>query len=193
MTTDARRPLWMLVDLEPGYDRLRVGDVIEGSAVWLEAGIDIQDSPIPGEILSTDVAAVVGDSAGPHCVLDLGALGSVLAGARGETGSAVRMSGTPMLDRYAWATSRLRSKVRGRIVRTGVLVRSHSSPGEPGWYDGAGLWDGPLRFRSVPPWERVQTFAPGRGACVEWYCVEIEPVDDATSSVHPAHEASDPR
>ncbi|WP_442240399.1 hypothetical protein [Rhodococcus sp. TAF43] len=131
MTTDARRTLWMLVDLEPGYDALRVGDVIEGSAVWFDAGTEIQDSPLPGEILSTDVAGVVGDGDGPHCVLDLGALGSVLARARDGAGSTVLLSGTPMFDRYAWATSRLRSKVRGRIVRTGVLVRPYRTPADP--------------------------------------------------------------
>lgn len=177
MTTDARRTLWMLVDLEPGYDALRVGDVIEGSAVWFDAGTEIQDSPLPGEILSTDVAGVVGDGDGPHCVLDLGALGSVLAKARDGAGSAVLLSGTPMFDRYAWATSRLRSKVRGRIVRTGVLVRPYRTPSRPGWYDGASLRSGSLRFRSVPPWDRVQTFDVGRGESVDWYCVEIEPVD----------------
>jgi hypothetical protein len=127
--------IWMLVDLEPGYERLDVGDMIEGTTMWRSP------ESLPPEIVSWDVPAWIEKAPdfrpGEHeWVAHLGdGVSALLRRWDGDEGEA-RISGCLDYDRHLRVFHATIPTARGRILRRAQITKKadRAPTGHPGWY-----------------------------------------------------------
>lgn len=156
----------MLVDQEPGYERLHIGDSIEATTEWCPA------DTLPPELVSRNVPVRIErihgeesrkDEYVAHADPNVSAL---LHGESAVPGDA-ELTGCLMYDRYLHLFSTTVPVSRGVIVRRGVVTRkANRLPTRyPGWYSVNP--SGPATF--VEFGERVPS-----ERTITWDCVEID-------------------
>ncbi|MFD5807159.1 hypothetical protein [Rhodococcus sp. 11-3] len=158
--------IWMLVDLEPSYERLHVGDTIEGTTEWCLPHM------LPPELISRNLPAHVervpaSTPGGFDRVAHLGdGVSALLPPGYPEDGRDT-VSGCLLYDRYLGVFHRTVPTARGRIVRRGWITQlANRTPTRyPGWYSvhpsgPPTLWEGGGRI----PAERTVT----------WDCVLLD-------------------
>jgi len=159
--------IWMLVDIEPGYERLHIGDRINGTTTWCSPDTlppALVSAEVPVRVERFPKTRVVDQ---PDWIATLtDGVATLLPDWPGPEGLA-SISGCLMYDRYLHLFHHTVPTAGGRIVRRGLVVRrAHRRPvGEHDWYtvhpygaphyteQRSGLW---------PEWT------------VDWDCVELD-------------------
>ncbi|MFC9361933.1 hypothetical protein ACFTZB_35830 [Rhodococcus sp. NPDC057014] len=158
----------MLVDLEPGYERLQPGDRIDATTAWCRPEM------LPVEMVSWDVPVDVERVAGhrpgdvdwiAHSNDNVSALLSDWKESKGPTA----ISGALVYDRYLHLSHQVVPRTRGRILRRASITRhANRRPTRRGGY----VVDpsGPPTFteRHTVPADRIVT----------WDCVELDTGDE---------------
>ncbi|MFC9553940.1 hypothetical protein ACFTWF_24155 [Rhodococcus sp. NPDC056960] len=153
----------MLVDLEPGYERLQVGDRIDATTRWCRPDM------LPAEVVSWDVpvhverVATNGAGEGDWIAHSEGHFSALLPDWK-ESEGRTAISGSLMYDRYLHLFHRVVPTTRGRILRRAVITReAHRIPAPHGGYSVNPSGPPALTERGAVP--------PGR--TVTWDCIEL--------------------
>ncbi|MFZ2173592.1 MAG: hypothetical protein WAW17_06065, partial [Rhodococcus sp. (in: high G+C Gram-positive bacteria)] len=113
---------WMLVDLEPGYERLHVGDRIDATTGWC------QPEMLPAELVSWDVPVhverVAANRPGEYdWIAHIDDHVAALLPARKESEGPATISGCLMYDRYLHLFHQTVPTTSGRILRRALITR----------------------------------------------------------------------
>ncbi|MDH6287953.1 hypothetical protein M2275_002859 [Rhodococcus opacus] len=156
--------IWMLVDLEPGYERLHEGERIEATTQWCRPEM------LPAEVVSWDVPVhverVAANRPGEYdwVAHSNGHLSALLSGWK-ESEGPTAISGCLMYDRYLHLFHHIVPRTRGRILRRAVITQeANRIPTPHGGYSVNP--SGPPTFteRGDVPSDRTVT----------WDCVELD-------------------
>lgn len=160
--------IWMLVELEPGYERPHVGDRIEATTAWCRPEM------LPAEVVSWDVPVQVERVATnlpgehdwvAHCNERVSALLSAWKESEGPTA----ISGCLMYERYLHLFHHVARTTRGRIVRHACITRdAHRTPTSHGGYS--------VNPSGPPTFTERSDVPPDR--TVTWDCVELDTDDE---------------
>jgi hypothetical protein len=157
--------IWMLVDLEPGYERLHVGDRIEATTQWC------RPETLPAEVVSWDVPVhverVAANRPGEYdwVAHSNGHLSALLSGWK-ESEGPTAISGCLMYDRYLHLCHHIAPTTRGRIIRRAVITQAANRIPTPTQGAYSVNPSGPPSFteRGDVPSDRTVT----------WDCVELD-------------------
>lgn len=157
--------VWMLVDLEPGYEPLEVGDTIEPTTLWR---FPQKGSLFPEELVSHDVPAhlerVATAQGSDEWIAHLSdTFAAVVPGWEGGAGSAT-LTGYLQWDRYLWLfhpTPHARARI---IDRANLTQATTLTPGDrPNTY--------------IPHYHGPMTVSPAGkpppGHHIQWRCARL--------------------
>ena len=160
--------IWMLVDLEPGHERLLVGDRIEAATTWCRPEM------LPAEVVSWDVPVqverVATNRPGEYdWVARNNDHVSALLSDWKEPEGPTAISGCLMYDRYLHLFHHIVPTTRGRVLRRAVITREATRTPNPHW----GYSVNPSR---PPTFTERGDVPPDR--TVTWNCVELDTDDE---------------
>lgn len=154
----------MLVDLEPGCERLHVGDRIDATTTWCRPQM------LPAEVVSWDVPVrverVAANRTGEYdwIARNHGHICALLSDWK-ESPGPTAISGCLMYDRYLHLFHRTVPTTHGRIVRRAFVTRqAHRTPTPHGGYSVT---------LSGPP-TLTECGAVPSDSTVTWNCVELD-------------------
>lgn len=158
------RELWMLVDLEPGYERFEVGDQITPTCYWMTS----REIPggVPDALIAREVPVHVEfntDRGRSTARLRFsGAVTALVSTWAAPTGKA-RVDGLLLYDRYQWTQDREVISTVTVMERTGLIrARDLYPTSSAGWY--APEYFGP---------NKVWTGSPPDGYDYTWHSVRV--------------------
>lgn len=159
--------IWMLVDIEPGYEPLVLGEEIEARCRWIDA------SALPADLVSRDLqfslTPWITRDGSPSKTESIGHCGPITALLKTPNPSArsVVVSGCLEYDRYI--LSPVAPTVRGRIVSLGALV-AYAHPDPRVFRDDSRSSE----FWAFPDEHDLRKVKIPRGRVKEANCVELE-------------------
>lgn len=158
----------MLVDLEPGYERLHIGDRIEATTEWCRPEM------LPAELVSRDVAVqverVAANRPGEYeWIAHSNDHVSALLPDWKESEGPATISGCLMYDRYLHLFHQTVPTTCGRILRRALITReANRNPAPHGGYSVDPSGPPTLTERVGVPADRTVT----------WHCVELDTDDE---------------
>jgi hypothetical protein len=155
--------IWMVVDIEPGFRQVRVGDHVEAPALWIDAG------RLPESIMSMNLPVTVRPSesvASAWLVTTEDGIHAFLLNPALQVQGPAVISGCLEWDRYPMATSSASAITRGKVCAFGVLTtpRTRPSDGEVEDYE----------FTPMLAASRLDECTAPADRRVEMYCIRIE-------------------